>query len=129
MLWESRETTYVPSPVLHAGKLYWVSDRGQAYCLDAKTGETVYRERLSGSTGSSGRGGSRGFYASVVLAGEHIYAVSRQGETYVYKPGAEFKVEHINSLDGDDGDFNASPAIADGQIFLRSDNALYCIGE
>lgn len=129
VLWESRETTYVPSPVLHAGKLYWVSDRGQAYCLDAKTGETVYRERLSGSTGSSGRGGSRGFYASVVLAGEHIYAVSRQGETYVYKPGAEFKVEHINSLDGDDGDFNASPAIADGQIFLRSDNALYCIGE
>ncbi len=129
ILWSSRETTYVPSPILHDGKLYWVSDRGQAYCLDAKTGETVYRERLSGSSSSSGRGGSRGFYASVVLAGEYIYAVNRKGETSVYKPGDEFKVEQVNSIAGDEGDFNASPAIANGQMFLRSDSALYCIGE
>jgi outer membrane protein assembly factor BamB len=129
VLWSSRETTYVPSPILHGGKLYWVSDRGQAYCLDAKTGDTVYRERLSGSSSSSGRGGSRGFYASVVLAGEYIYAVSRKGETYVYKPGDNFKVEQVNSMAGDEGDFNASPAIANGQMFLRSDSALYCIGE
>lgn len=132
VLWKSRETTYVPSPLLHDGKLYWVSDRGQAYCLDAKTGDTIYRERLASNETEGGggrRGGSRGFYASVVLAGDYLYAINRKGETYVYKPGKEFKITHVNSIAGDEGDFNASPAIADGHIFLRSNQALYCIGE
>ncbi|MBD3675972.1 MAG: PQQ-binding-like beta-propeller repeat protein [Planctomycetaceae bacterium] len=131
ILWTSRETTYVPSPLLYEGKLYWVSDRGQAYCLDAKTGKTIYRERLASNESGGGgrRGGSRGFYASVVLAGDYLYAVNRQGDTYVYKPGEEFKIVHVNSIDGDDGDFNASPAIADGNIYLRSNQSLYCIGE
>lgn len=47
VLWTSRNSSYVATPVQHGGYLYWISDRGQAYCANAKTGEEVYRKRVS----------------------------------------------------------------------------------
>jgi len=45
LLWSGRGGSYVPSPVLHNGHLFWVNDRGVAYCVDAKTGEEITRKQ------------------------------------------------------------------------------------
>ena len=115
VLWSRSNGSYVPSPVLHDGHLYWVSDRGIANCVDTRTGEEVSRKRLGGQ-----------FYASVVLIGNHLYAVSRFRGTRVLEASAEFTEIAHNELT-DDSDFSASPAVSDGQLFLRSDHALYCV--
>lgn len=127
VLWSSKDASYVPSPVIHKGKLYWVSDQGIALCADAKTGETIYRERLSRTGGSGGRRGGKPFYASVVLAGDKLICVSRKGGTFVLAAKPEFEQLAHNRFASDHTDFNASPAISDGQIFLRSNRCLYCI--
>lgn len=120
--WSSRTSSYVATPLLHDGKLFWVDDRGVAQCADTKTGEVIYRERLDG-IGSGGRP----VYASPVMAGDHIYVASRWDGTFVLSAGAEFEQLARNQFAGDESDFNATPAISDGQIFLRSDEALYCV--
>jgi len=121
VLWSSRESSYVPSPVIYNEHLYWVNDMGVAYCAEAKSGKVVYRERLSA------RGGGKPFYASVVLANGKLYAVSRTSGTFVLDAKGQFKQLAQNQLESDTGDFNASPAVSNGQIFLRSNKFFYCI--
>jgi outer membrane protein assembly factor BamB len=124
LVWESNNSTYIPTPVLHEGKLYFASDAGFATCLDAKTGELVYKERLPGAS-ASGRGG-KPFYASMVLANGQVYAVSRRNGTFIFPASTGFKLTAQNKL-ADDSQFNATPAVAGGQLFLRSDKFLYCL--
>lgn len=121
VLWATTDGSYVPSPVIHGGRLYWVSDTGIACCMDAKSGEMVYRQRLS----AQGRG--KPFYASVVLADGRLYAVSRTGGAFVLAVSGEFEQLAHNQFESDSSDFNGSPAISDGQIFMRSNRFLYCI--
>jgi outer membrane protein assembly factor BamB len=123
--WSSNRSTYIPTPVLHEGSLYFASDTGFATCLDAKTGELVYQERLPGAS-SSGRGG-KPFYASPVLAGGHLYAVSRRNGTFVYEAKPEFRLVAHNTFSSDDSQFNATPAVSGMRLFLRSDKHLYCV--
>jgi outer membrane protein assembly factor BamB len=125
ILWSSQNASYVPSPVVYNGHLYVVSDQGFATCMNAKTGNLVYKERLPGAS-STGRGG-KPFYASPVLVNGHLYAVSRRNGTFVIEAKPEFKLVAQNKLAGDDTDFNATPAVVDRQLFLRSNRALYCI--
>ena len=125
-LWSSRDASYVPSPVIHEGKLYWVSDQGIAFCADATTGETIYRERLSRTAASVGRRGGKPFYASMVLAGDKLICVSRQAGAYVLAAKPEFEQLAHNAFASDESDFNASPAISNNQLFLRSNRYLYC---
>ena len=122
VVWRGEASSYVPSPVLYEDRLYWVNDRGIAHCVNAKTGELVYQHRLNINSG-----GGRSFYASVMVIGGKIYAVSRFDGTIVYQPGDEFKQLAHNRL-SDESMFNASPAVVDGKILIRSDSALYCIG-
>jgi outer membrane protein assembly factor BamB len=124
VIWSSRESSYISSPLLHKGNLYWVSDEGIANCAEAGTGRTVYRERLPRVAGG---GTGKPFYASVVLGGERLYAVSRTGGTYVLSAKPTFEVLAHNQFASDASDFNGSPAISDGQILLRSNRFLYCI--
>lgn len=119
-LWQGRDSSYVATPVLSDGHLYWVSDRGQAYSVNAKSGETVTRSRLQGL-----QSGGRPVYASPVKAGDHIYVVTRRSGTYVYEATPQMKQVHV-SPPLDDTDFNATPAVADGRIYVRSNKALYC---
>jgi len=121
VVWEARKATKVPTPLVHEGRLYWIDQRGLAVCLDAKTGEPVYRERLRLS-GSGDR-----IYASLVLAGDKLFGVSREDGTVVFAPGPEFRELARNRL-GDESIFNGTPAIVDGRMVLRSDRFLYCIG-
>jgi len=127
VVWTSRDSSYVPSPVIHKGNLYWVSDQGIAYCTNAKTGETIYRERLSRTSGSLGSRAGKPFYASCVLAGDKLICVSRKSGTCVLAAKPEFEQLAHNEFESDESDFNASPAISDGQLFLRSNRYLYCI--
>lgn len=116
-LWEANAGSNVCSPVIHDGHLYWVSDRNTtAYCLDLKDGKIVTQKRFAAQP-----------YASIVFGDGKLYVVSRFKGTYVLaaKPSME-ELSHNNVEEG--GRFNASPAIANGKLFLRSDKYLYCIG-
>ena len=103
----------VPSPILIGGELFLVNDKGVATCLDAKTGEEIWRHRLGGN-----------YRASPIAIGEHIYATTQKGKTKIFKADREFKMVAENKLDGV---FLASPAAAGGSLFLRSDQHLYRI--
>jgi outer membrane protein assembly factor BamB len=118
VIWTGSTGSYVPSPVLHQGHLYWVNDRGIAFCLKAETGAQIYNQRVEG-------GGS--FYASLVVGDGKLYAVSRRNGTFVLEAKPEFRQLALNTLSDDDSNFNASPAISDGRIYLRSDRRLYAI--
>ncbi len=124
-VWSGRNSTYVPTPVLHEGRLYVVTDQGFALCLDAKTGEQVFKERLPGAS-ATGRGG-KPFYASAVLANGNIYAVSRLNGTFVIEAKPQFKLVTQNAFAADTTQFNATPAISGKELFLRSDKYLYCV--
>ncbi len=115
VLWSKRGGSYVGSPVLYKGHLYWVDQQGTAYCVDAKTGEQAGRTRLGGQ-----------YYASAVVADGKLYIVSRFGGTFVLEANPGMKEIAHNKL-SDSSDFSGSPAVSNGQLFIRSDRALYCI--
>jgi outer membrane protein assembly factor BamB len=106
--------SYVPSPIAAGGHFYVVSDSGYLSCLKPQTGERLWKEKLA-----------RHVSASPVLADGHLYFVADDGTTHVLKANAEFKVLHKNKLDEE---CYASPAISQGQIFIRGLHNLYCIG-
>ena len=112
-----RGTPYVPSPVLYDGLLYYnQSNQAILTCLDARTGETRFGpKRLSGVSG---------IYASPVGASGRVYFVGRNGTTVVLQRSTELKIIATNELDER---FDASPAIAGNQLFLRGAKFLYCI--
>jgi outer membrane protein assembly factor BamB len=109
----SRAVPDVPSPICYGGRLYAVTDSGQAVCLDVTTGEVVWQHRLAGS-----------FSASPVLAGELLYAVSESGTTYIFKAAAKFEAVAKNVLPDD---VFATPAVAGHQLILRGRQTLYCM--
>lgn len=119
-LWTSKDSSYVPSPVEHNGQLYWVSDTGWAYCMEAATGKVVYKEKLKAKGGKS-------FYASVSLADGKLYAPSRTSGTFVLAAKPAFELLSQNVFKSDESDFHGSPAISKGKLFLRSNQFLYCI--
>jgi hypothetical protein len=124
ILWSNRASSYIPSPVLCNGNLYWVNDMGLANCVEAMTGKSIYRERLPRVAGANS---GKPFYASVVLIKDRLYAVSRTGDTYVLPAKPTFEVLAHNQLASDKSDFNASPAICNGKILLRSNRFIYGI--
>lgn len=120
--WTSRTSSYVATPLLHDGAFYWLDDRGLANSSSATDGKEIYRERVNGLTG-------RPVYASPVLIDGKIYAVTRRAGTIVYEPGSSFAEIARNKIAGDDTNFNASPAVSENRLYLRSNLALYCVGE
>jgi outer membrane protein assembly factor BamB len=122
MAWELNRGTEICSPICHGGHLYWTDEQsGVAYCIDAKTGKSVYQERLAPAPGR--------IYAAGVLAGGRIYYVSREKGTYVLEAKPKFELVAHNVIEDDKSAFNATPALEDGRIYLRSDKCLYCIGK
>ncbi len=119
VLWKGRASSYITTPVLYEGKFYWADDRGMAHVVAADSGEELNSIRLPV------RG--RGFYASPIVASGRVYAVSRQEGTFVFEPSEDFKQLAQNKIESDDTQFNATPAIVNGELLLRSDKALYCI--
>lgn len=121
ILWKSKKGSNVSSPIYHKGHVYFVDDiLGIFYCLDAKTGEIAYEERLVPP--------AREIYASPVLADGKLFYVSRRSGTFVLSAKPKFDLLAQNDL-GDTSVFNASPVVNNGQWLLRSDRYLYCIGQ
>ena len=120
-LWTlDRVGSNVPSPVYHDGLLYIAKeDGGVITCVDANSGELVYRERL--------RPSPRLIYASPLAADGKIYFVSREDGAYVLAAGREFKQLAHNVIQTDDSIFNGSPVVSGGKMFLRSNRFLYCL--
>ncbi len=108
-----RGVPLTPSPLLVGDELYLVSDNGIASCVDAKTGEQIWRARLEGK-----------YSASPVLAGGRIYFLNESGLATAIAPGREFEKLATSQLDGRS---LASMAVVDGAIYLRSDTHLYRI--
>jgi outer membrane protein assembly factor BamB len=124
VLWTSKTSSYVATPLLHGGHLYWIDDRGQAFCADAKTGEQVYRTRVEGIVA-----GGRPVYASPVFSDGRIYVASRWSGTFVLPAEPRFEILAHNRFASDESDSSGTPAIADGCLFHRSGRFLSCIGE
>jgi outer membrane protein assembly factor BamB len=114
-LWESKVlSSGTATPTLQAGRIYTISSAGIVVCGDVATGEVLWKHRIPGA-----------YSASPVIAGERFYAVNEAGLTTVLKLGAEPAVLAENPLEDI---ILASPAVAGGTIYLRSDKALYAVG-
>lgn len=124
ILWDSNTSSYVPTPILKDGHLYVVNDQGFAICIDAKTGEDVYRERVL----IGARGGGKPFYASPVLIGDKLVCVSRRDGAFIIAAKPKFELIGSNVFALDKSQFHGTPAVSGDQLFLRSDKAVYCIG-
>jgi outer membrane protein assembly factor BamB len=113
-----RDTPYVPSPVLYDGFLYLLKSNSPILSVfDGKTGKPHYQlQRLDGLAE---------VFASPVGAAGRVYITGREGTTLVIRNGGTFEVLAKNVLD--DG-FDASPALVDGEIYMRGYRHLYSIG-
>jgi len=117
VLWSTGNGPDVPTPVTDGKYFYIVNDRGIMFCLDAKTGAEVYgQQRIKPGT----------YSGSPVLADGKIYVTNEDGLTTVITAGPKFEVLAENPLN----DYVlSSPAISDGQIFIRTAQHLYAIGK
>ncbi|MCA9260582.1 MAG: PQQ-binding-like beta-propeller repeat protein [Planctomycetales bacterium] len=110
---------YVPSAILYDSRLYFVKrNSGVLSCLDARTGEPLIDQKRLPELDN--------VYASPVGAQDRIYFTGRDGVTAVIKRSDTLEVLAINRL-GEPVD--ASPALVDGEMFLRGESHLYCIAE
>lgn len=115
-LWKKSVRSYVPSPVLAGEHILSVNNEdGILTGLNTKSGEQVFRQRLASDV-----------YASPAVINGKAYVVTRHSGTFVVNLSDKVEVIAENKLD-DDTDFNASPAVTDGKLLLRSNRALYCI--
>ncbi len=116
LMWQTSEGPDVPTPVSDGERLYIVKDNGVLFCLDATSGAVVWGPvRIKTGT----------YSASPVLVNGMIFATSEDGVTSIVAAKPEFELIAENDLGGYT---LASPAISDGQIFMRTESHLYCIG-
>jgi outer membrane protein assembly factor BamB len=101
---------------VHQGRAYLVHDTGILSVLDAKTGRILYRARVGG--------GGHTFSASPVAAGNRIYFLTEEGVTFVLDSADEYREIAVNDLDEMS---LATPAIAGGALYLRTESKLYKI--
>lgn len=114
-----RGLSYVPSPVLYDGKLYFLQRfSGLLSCYDLKTGKAIYTEQRLEGMGN--------IYASPVGAAGRIYVQGRDGKSVVFRHGKEFELLAANELDDT---FDASPVIVGGDLYLRGHEFLYSVAE
>lgn len=126
--WQTSLRSGICTPVMLGETLYWCSG-GIFYAADAKTGEYVYKKRLPRLGGPTG-GFPNADYSSPVTSGETIVQFTRNGESYVVQSGDEFKtVAHNPAFEDDGTSFSSSPAISEGEVFIRSEKYLYRIAK
>jgi outer membrane protein assembly factor BamB len=117
VIWKyAKGTAYVPSPILYGDYLYLTTDRGILTCLDARTGEVKYEGGRIPIPAT--------FTASPIAFEGKILLTSEDGDTFVVKAGPKHEILGTNSV-GEP--VYASPAVADGKIFIRGEKNLYCV--
>ncbi len=109
------KAAYVPSPLACGNLFYMISDTGNLSCFEGKSGTRLFMEKLGNHHS-----------ASPVLADGHVYLTDDKGTTHVVKAGATFELVSQNPLGGE---CYSSPAVSGGQIFIRTNHALVCVGK
>jgi outer membrane protein assembly factor BamB len=118
LVWSyEKGTAYVPSPILYGELLYVMTDRGLLTCFEARTGKVIYEGRRVPKPAT--------FSASPVAFEGKILLTSEDGETFVIRAGAEHEVLRTNTVDEP---VYASPAVANGRIYIRGARHLFAIG-
>ncbi len=119
LVWRySKTVPRVPSPLLYKNIIYLMKEGGILTALDAGNGVVLKQARLEQAPGN--------YYASPVEADDKIYTVSNEGKVSVIRPGKNWDVIATNDL-GDE--CYATPAIADGRLYIRTKGELYCFGK
>jgi outer membrane protein assembly factor BamB len=106
---------YVPTPVVAGDLLFLWNDRGTVSCHELATGKQLWRQRVGGN-----------FNSSPIHVGGRIYCSSLEGEVVVLAADRNYRLLARNSL-GEPT--SATPAVANGRMYLRSESSLFCIGE
>lgn len=103
-----------PTPILHNNIIYMIRDGGVITAVSATNGKTLYRKRLPSATGH--------YRASPVIANNHLYLISQEGELSVIKTGDDFELVHQHDFEDRT---EATPAIEGSTIYIRTDKKLY----
>ena len=106
---------YTPTPIIYGAELYVLADNGVLSAYDAKTGENIYQQRLPTS-----------FSASPVAADGKLYLSSEDGDVFVVKAGRQYELLSRNTMDQP---LMATPALSNGLLIVRGENAIYAFGE
>ena len=119
LVWsQRRDGAYMQTPLVYDNLLYNCRTNGVLSVYEPRTGRRLYQQRIGG--------GGSGFSASPVAADGKVYFSSEDGSVYVVQAGPKFEILAENDLD----DYClSSPAISNGQIFIRTTHYLYCIGK
>jgi outer membrane protein assembly factor BamB len=119
VLWRnSRGIPQVATPIVYKGTLYLLKEGGIFSSLDPRTGEVHKRGRLTGAVAT--------YYSSPVASGGRLYLASLDGHIVVVKAGPEWEIESVSDL-GEP--IFATPAIAEGRLYVRTPSALYCFAK
>jgi hypothetical protein len=108
---------YIPAPLLYRGVNNMVKTGGIITSIDPATGRILKQGRSPGALGE--------YYASPIAADGKVFLASTEGKITVLKAGAEWEVLAVNEI-GDE--INATPALVDGRVYVRTHGALYCFG-
>lgn len=115
-VWDiNKQCPYVPSMLVKGEHLYWVHDDGRALCAELKTGKVLWEETLFGS----------GVSSSPILFGDKILAISEKGQIAILKADKTYEIP--TKVDLGETVF-ATPAVADGRVYIRGSNSLFCFG-
>lgn len=115
LVWElERGLPYVPTPIAFGSHLYLLADNGVLSCVNGADGEVLWKERVTGET-----------YSSPVCIDGRIYCISRRGEMAVVAADTEFKLLSQHDFGSP---VHASPAVAGGRLYIRTENQLLSIG-
>jgi outer membrane protein assembly factor BamB len=107
----------VPSTLLYKGVLYMVNDGGVLISFDPATGKVIKQGRLQGAIDK--------YFSSPVGADDKVFLIGEGGAVSVLKAAGDWEILAVNNLDDE---CFATPAIADGRIYIRTRSALYCFG-
>jgi hypothetical protein len=108
----------VPSTLLYKGVLYMINDSGILLSFDPATGNLIKQGRLHGAIDK--------YFSSPVAADDKVFLIGQGGEVSVLKAAGDWQILKVNSLDDE---VFATPAIADGRIYIRTRSALYSFGK
>jgi len=116
LLWQlRRDVPYVTCFLEQNSQVYYVADKGVAGCLDLKTGKASWTQRLAGN-----------FTSSPLLVDGKVIGINEEGELFVFSASPK-SYESIGRLKLGEGVL-ASPAMADGKLYVRGQHHLFCIG-
>jgi outer membrane protein assembly factor BamB len=111
----SKGSPYTPTPIIYGDLFYVLADNGVLSAYDAKTGENIYQQRLPTS-----------FSASPVAANGKLYLSSEDGDVFVVKAGRQYELLSRNVMSQP---LMATPALTEGMLIVRGENAIYALGE